>query len=410
MRLSTFLSGFITATLPLSAQSAGHGGTATPRPSHRATTQPIKTVTLAAVGVAPRSLAIWKQMGARSGSRKQTPIFQVLSFTRSTHQTGKGTIYEVSGVDFFGKPTSASMFRSDEGPQALLRASLNGNDPVVEWSLDNGATWTAGEKDGDTWKVAFDSTFISMMPLDETFTPTAFKATAFERGAILKTTPYMGTDKVVFPYHSAVLATATGKHEMQGLLKFPGTTFVIPVHGIQLGNAWVVRSFDPALSNVAVANMVRPMGYRIGAWNAFSDLRVIQMDLTSDHAILGDGPLLDYTQQPVDPGTSLDVAVDFEFSSAKDLPDLAQAYQANSARAIWTRSDEANSFSQMADKAFAKAGCVTWFWGPFQCPGDLTGLPKKAAGTVMPMVQRMKADGGRVGFLDQNGNPAAESK
>lgn len=201
-----------------------------------------------------------------------------------------------------------------------------------------------------------------------------------------------------------------GKHEMQGLLKFPGTTFVVPVRGIQLGDTWVVRSVDPAVSNIAVANMVRPVGYRIGAWPAFSDARYIQVDLTSDHAIMGDGPMLDYTQQPVDPGTTLDVAVDFEFASGKDLSDLAQAYQANFARAIWTRSDEADSFSQAADKAFVKAGCVAWFWGPFMCPSDLTGLPKRAAAIVTPMVQRMKADGGRVGFLDQNGTPVAESK
>lgn len=410
MRLSTVLSVLITTTLPLSAQTSGHGGKASSRSGRRATTPAIKTVSLAEVGIAPRSLAVFKQMGARSSSFKRTPTFQVLSFVRSAHQTGKGTVYEVSGTDFFVKAGNTSVFHSYDDPQVLMRASLNGQDPIVEWSLDNGTTWTVGERDGDTWKFAFDSAFISMMPLDEAFTPTSFKATAFERGVILKTTPYMGTDKVAFPYHSLVLATATGKHEMQGLLKFPGTAFVIPIHGIQLGNSWVVRSFDSSISNVAVANMVRSMGYRVGAWNAFSDLRVVQMDLTSDHAILGDGPMLDYTQQPVDPGTTLDVAMDFEFSSGKDLPDLAQSYQANLTRAIWTRSDEVDSFSQLADKAFAKAGCVAWFWGPFQCPGDLTGLPKKAAATVMPMVQRVKADGGRVGFLDQNGQPAAESK
>lgn len=401
---------------PLAAQMVQQGSATRSRSSHRASalaatrSSEAHTISLSSVGIAPRTLAAWKRTDARAGLS-----FLVLSFQRSaTLQDGEGTVYEVTGQDYFSH--GAFRFRMGYGPEtlALMRASLQGKgpekEPRVEWSTDNGATWTTAEKDGSVWKIAMDSAFITLSPLDEAFTPTVFKAQAFERGAIVKTDTRgeINETKRAPYYQSAVIATAMGTNECEGILKYPGTSFVVPFKGIHYGDKWILRSLDRGLFESRVQNHITsPKMYIVGAASPAASYRnLLQFEMNDQHMLVGDGPeVLDYGQDG-DPTDALNVAEDFETASGKDLPALAQAYKTNFTRAVWTKSDEPDSFSQEAEKAFVGAGCTAWYWMPMKntvWPPDAEN--QKAPAAVSQMAQRIKALGGKVGLLDPDGKP-----
>lgn len=346
--------------------------------------------TLDSFGFTPRMLVVWKRTGTREGV-----AFRVATFQPQADQAEGPACFEIHGRDPFGKSETAPIL-------ALLRLGTT----APEISADGGNTWTQGESVNGTWTFALDNQVISLNPMDAAFTPTSYIGTAFERGSVVKRSKESSDSYTNNPYfHSIVLAVAYGKNELQGLLKFPGTTFVVPFQGIRYRDHWVARSTDSFPFNAVVSHPTATL-HREGATELKgSDKYTLQLDWTEQRLLLGCGNPINYAQDG-EPADRLYTASEFETSKAVSLPGLGDSYRAQINRTIWTRTDEDGSFSREADRAFAGAGLKAWFWTPWEGHGDvdLANWTEKGRASLNPILVRIRSVGGSYGLIGYNGN------
>lgn len=350
---------------------------------------------LADFGITPRSLGTWKVTGGRPSLE-----FLEISFhkvARPNPETWQLPVdpkafvadgFTLNGFEVMGSPFLEG--KPDNRPLVLLR--LNKQAPQA--SKDAGRTWIDGEKLGEAWVFAFDNGTLKVTPADEVFTPTTFKAMALERGAVTRTD--RGSVSYQAPYfHSAVLAVAQGKGEVQGLIKFPGTSFVVPFRGIRHQDRWVARALGtqsfhgPVFVGTGGSNPNPGMGPLDTSGRQFP-----QIEFTDARLQIGVGSFIDYAQDG-DTAGQLRCALEFDMNRAVPLEELAKAYQANLTRSLWTRSDEDGSFSREAERAYVKSGLAVWFFAPRR----ETGFEQGGGRTLNPMLERLKSLGAKVEFI-----------
>jgi len=99
-----------------------------------------------------------------------------------------------------------------------------------------------------------------------------------------------------------------------------------------------------------------------------------------------------------DTADQLVVAEEFQMAKGVPLPEIAQAYKANAARNLWTKSDEEGSFSQTAEKAFYAKALKAWFYTLLVSTGFQTNVDT-AERNFQPVKNRIKAMGGSIGLV-----------
>lgn len=344
---------------------------------------------LADFGIAPRSLAAWKTSGARPGLE-----FQIATFTKNLHpeslddsgrrlspgiyQTGE---YQLPGFDI----VTAPFFGQAEQTRRLALLRLTKEAPQA--SRDDGRTWVAGEKSGANWLFAFDGETLTLAPLDETFQALDVKAWALEKGTTTKRQPWMNTTQYVPFFQSTVVVAAFGRNEMQGILKYPGTSFVVPFKGVRFGDRWVARSNQDMPFNTKLwVEAFRGFG----SDELANDHRKTQIELAGERLQLGTGSSFVNYALPGETLEQLGTAMEFDLAKGMPLPGLAERAKANLARSSWAKSDEADSFSREAEQAYVQAGLAVRLYPPH---------PRYGESTTRPILDRLKALGARVEFL-----------
>lgn len=349
-------------------------------------------------GLTPRSLATWRTTGGQPalsffdlrfrkierpapGSRERALGPKALT---ADGQALNG--FQMEGADYLA---GATTYRT------LGHLRLNKNGPQA--SKDNGRTWVNGERLGEIWAFAFDNETLTVQSTDEVFAPTEFKAWALERAAVTRMEK-SGDFKIAPYFHSAVVTVAVGRNEMQGLLKFPGTTFVVPFRGLRYKDRWVARATGIAPFNTNLWAYQGAYWHR-GAYELNDDHSVPQLELFEDRLILGTGNWINYGLDG-DASEQLRTATEFDLRRGKPLPDLSAQYKANLARSLWTKSDEEESFSRAAERAYVATGIPVWFYPTYASnnPGSARGM-RVAEACQKPLVERLQRLGARVELI-----------
>ena len=397
-------------TAPLLALIAGSTLQAqlveTPRPSPRKATSAKPRATAAApkaeslkllerkladFGITPRSLGTWRTAGGNASLSFLDISFQRIEKTAQDSMErpvdpkvlqADGRIlvgYQIQGADFLANA---------KGAQDLALLRLNKLSPQA--SKDGGRTWIDGEKVGEAWVFAFEGETLTILNADDSFTPTETKAWALERGTVTRLEPS------VRPYfHSGVVSVAYGKNEIQGLVKYPGTAFVMAFRGIRFKDRWVARSLEIQSLNGVVFNAGNQTNPNPGIGPLKADERQFpQLEFGENRLQIGTGPTINYGQDG-DSAEQLRDAIEFELSKGKPLPELAAAHMTNRARSLWTRSDEDGSFSREAERAFVQAGLAIWFYAPRR----ETGFEQGGGRSMKPMLERLQRLGAKVNFI-----------
>ncbi len=342
-------------------------------------------------GITPRSLGTWRTAGGNASLSFLEMSFRRIEKTAPNSMErpmdpkvlqAEGRLlvgYQVQGTDFLGKS-------KDSRDLALLR--LNKLSPQA--SKDGGRTWIDGEKMGEGWVFAFEGETLTILPADEAFTPTETKAWALERGTVTRIEPS------VRPYfHSAVVSVAYGKNEIQGLVKYPGTAFVMAFRGIRHKDRWVARSLEIQALNGVIFNAGGQPNPNPGIGPLKADERQFpQLELSENRLQIGTGPTINYGQDG-DSAEQLRNAIEFDLTRGKPLPELAAAHKSNLNRSLWTRSDEDGSFSREAERTFVQVGLTTWFYAPRR----ETGFEQGGGRSMKPMLERLQRLGGKVDFI-----------
>jgi hypothetical protein len=342
-------------------------------------------------GITPRSLATWRTTGGSPSlsffeiSLRRIEKAAPDSFERAVDpkvlQADGLTLngFQVQGADFLANEKS---FRN----LVLMRL----NKLVPQASKDSGQNWVDGEKVGEAWIFAFPNETLTLWNADEAFTPREFKAWALERAAVIR------TEKNARPFfHSAIVSVAYGKNELQGLVKFPGTTFVLAFRGIRYKDRWVARSLemqtlDGQIDGTAGASNSNP---GIGPLKNFERI-FPQLEFDENRLQIGTGPAINYGQDG-DSAEQLRNAVEFDLTKGRSLPEMAAAHKVNFTRSLWTKSDEDGSFSREAERAYVQAGLPVWFFAPRR----ETGFEQGGGRSMKPMLERIQRLGGKVKFI-----------
>lgn len=343
---------------------------------------------LADFGIAPRSLVYWKTSGSRSGLEFQLAAFEKNLSPQSLDDSGRRLSpgiyqtgdYQLPGFDVVTTP----FFGPASQPHRLALLRLTKEAPQA--SRDDGRTWITGEKSGANWLFAFDGETLTLAPLDETFQASEVKALALEKGTTTKRQPWMNTTQYVPFFQSTVIVVAYGKNEMQGILKYPGASFVVPFKGIRFGDRWVARSLQDAPFNTKLwVEAFRGFG----SDELANDHKKTQIEFAGDRLQLGTGSNFANYALPGELAEQLGTAIEFDLAKGVPLPGLAEQAKANLGRSLWTNSDEANSFSCEAEQAYVQAGLTVRLYPPH---------PKYGESTAKPILDRLKALGARVEF------------
>lgn len=382
---------------PRSVQRKTAPKSATPAP--RGETRKTLDKKLSDFGFTPRSLATWRTTGGRPSLTFFEIQFRKIerpapgSWERPVEakalvadgMTLNG--FQVQGADFL---EGSNEYRS----LALLR--LNRNAPQA--SKDGGHTWIDGEKTGEAWVFAFDNETLTIQNADETFAPTEFKAWALERAAVTRTTKRY-EEKLIPYFHSAIVAVAYGKNEIQGLVKFPGTDFVMSFRGIRHKDRWVGRATQMQPFNTYLSNHQSGSYVYVGARPLKTDDRQFpQFELDTNRLQIGTGSFINYAQEG-DSAEQLRTAMEFDLRKGVLIPQLAEAYRGNLGRSLWLKSDEEGSFSRDAEKAYVKTGLPVWFYPIHRTNNPAGGYGREAEACLKPMVGRLKALDAKVEFI-----------
>lgn len=342
-------------------------------------------------GITPRSFATWRNTGGSpSLSFLEISLRRIEKPAPDSFERGVDPkVLELDGLTLNGFQVQGADFLANEKyfrDIVLMRLSKLG----PQASKDRGQTWIDGEKVGEAWIFAFSNETLSLWNADEAFTPTEFKAWALERAAVIR------TEKNARPFfHSAIVSVAYGKNELQGLVKFPGTTFVLAFRGIRYKDRWVARSsemqtIDGQIDGNAGASNSNP---GIGPLKNFERM-FPQLEFGENRLQIGTGPAINYGLDG-DSAEQLRNAVEFDLTKGRSLPEMASAHKANLNRSLWTKSDEDGSFSREAERAYVQAGLPVWFYTPRR----ETGFEQGGGRSMKPMLERIKRLGGKVEFI-----------
>ncbi len=367
-------------------------------PASKAASAKILDKKLSDFGITPRSLATWKTTGGKS-----TVVFYDVSFKKIEKPT-PGTwerpmdpkALQVDGLTLNGFQVQGADFLAngkDYRTLALLRLANR----APQASKDAGRTWMDGEKVGEAWVFAFDNETLAINNADEPFKSAEYKAWAFERAGVTRAENRSG-DKYTPYFHSAVVTVAYGRNEMQGIMKFPGTTFVVAFRGIWFKDRWVARSMEAQPMNTNLSNSVLGQHIYRGASALKTDERVFQqIEIHGNRLQIGTGPNINYGQEG-DSAEQLRTAMEFDLNRGIALPELANAYKANFNRSLWTRSDEDGSFSREAEQAYVRTGKVVWFYPSYWTNNTVLSF-KDAEACLKRMVDRIQGLGGKVDLI-----------
>lgn len=307
-------------------------------------------------------------------------------------------VYSVRLTRFWGGLATRKAFGDEY--ETYLRVK-----EVPQISIDRGVTWVNGEKgEAGAWRFVLPSNLLELLPADGQFTPVEFKAFGIEKGISVVNNgiggpraPYRG-----LIYRSPVIALAVGRNELVGLVKYPGTEFVIPLHGMRLGKGWLAASTEQRAVwadcfGTTDSDVTRPGLHKIlspiRSWWQFTDSRVAM-------GIAGQGGF--------DPGSGTDVlsqweaGLQWETRGAVDLPELAEAYKAHLSQAVWTQTDEESSFSREAEAAYAKTHLPVHILGTTQVKdhfSDRAFTLKKTEGALAGVMKRLNDIGIKTVFV-----------
>jgi hypothetical protein len=408
------LSAVLSASVPVLAQLVEKAPAPTAKPAAR-TSKIAKAPAgakklerkLSDAGITPRALGAWKQSGG-----KETLALRVVSFERLTpggrggafnYGSPSNSVFVADGMElpvFQVQARDAFAEANSSQPLGLLRLTKKGS----ELSIDRGTTWVAAEQDGEKRIYAFDNLLVTFTPMDETFTPTRFQAIAFERGAVTKTKKQASYDGSTYPFfNSIVMAIAYGKNQIDGIIKYPGASFVVAFSGVKFGEKWIARSHANQPFNAFIKLNIGPLHEHGLTELRTSDQKFTQIELDSSHLMLGTGEFINYALT-TEPAERLETAIEFDLTKGRELPELANAYKSNFGKSLWTKSDENPSFSRDAEAGYFKAGLKVWLWAPFRTQDRFyKDWEQKGQNCLQPFVTRIKAAGGSVGFLDAAG-------
>jgi hypothetical protein len=269
-----------------------------------------------------------------------------------------------------------------------------------QMSLDRGKKWVGGEHDGSQWRFAFDAALYTLDQADETFTPASTKAWAIERGPTVRWphTTYGQSTEDVPVMQSLVVLVEYGRKgtEIAGTLKFPGTDWVVQFRGVKWGDVWIALSTDPRPFTGSMAlqpnDRIRTRGY-------FGEMKTapLWMVIKPASILIGTSKGLDlaHMDRIVE---SFIGASEFELkgNGARELPALAEAYGAHRGANVWLRSDEPESFSWAADRAFVGAGFSLNLYPPTRNIAFNAAAEKSATAQVTQWSQRIQGLGGKV--------------
>jgi hypothetical protein len=172
--------------------------------------------------------------------------------------------------------------------------------------------------------------------------------------------------------------------------------------GIRHKDRWVARSLETQPINTYLSN------YKAGGYTNTGSRAIktdehpyCQIEIIGDRLQLGTGSFINYGKEG-ETAEQLRTAMEFNLGHGVALPDLAGAYKTNIGRSLWTKSDEDGSFSREAEKSYVKAGLTVWFYPPHRTDNPAGGWSKEANNCLAPMLQRVKALGGKVDYLPLN--------
>lgn len=355
-------------------------------------------------GITNRSLGYWKTTGGQTRLDFKEVGFKHLivgsensNFMQPRYMKeawyDKGLelpLFEVLTKDYFATPDS-----SEGRPEAILRLSLQG----PQLSLDQGRHWVLGEQAGTAWRFGMDNVLITLDQADEQFQAAEIKAFAFPKGAVLKYPRYVWGCNIIQGYPifmTMVMTVAYGKHEIIGTLKFPGTDFVVPFRGIQVGQGFAATTLEARpylgemLLKVAEGSFFKSPGLFGGL-----DSKFLNLYITPKSILIGSAAQLNYAHpdQLVETFAS---AAEYELATALPLPNLAEAYKKNISRAIWMKSDEEDSYSWAADQAYIQTGKPVAMFPVGHAPTMCNEQERAAAARVEKWSQRIKRQGGQM--------------
>ena len=138
----------------------------------------------------------------------------------------------------------------------------------------------------------------------------------------------------------------------------------MPFRGFKCGEGWAARTVEPrpftGLMAVKPVEWWRTLGFGGGL-----ESRHLWILFDKGGCLVGVSrdPDLGHPDRVVDSFIS---AASFPLRGAKELKSLADAYKANQDRQIWMRSDEPESLSWAADKAFVEAGLKLHLYAPIR--------------------------------------------
>lgn len=369
----------------------------------KAATKPVPK-TLADEGFTPRALMYVRDLAGKQGVQLREASFtRVPPPPKAARDRIGYEFLDVPPSQWFEGGKEVNVYKVTSKGVLDGRVPVEATVPLVralkagpQMSLDHGQKWVDGERAGSQWKFAFDAVLYTFDQADEAFSPKETKAWGIERGPAVKwpheTYGQCTTDVPVF--QSLVAAVQFGRNEIAGTLKFPGQGWVVPFHGVKWGDAWIAVSLEPRPFTGSLAIKPDPTTRTPGYFGAMRTAP-IWMVLTSRSMLVGTSRGLDlaHMDRVLDSFTG---AAEFDLTTAKDLVTLAEAYHDHAGKNTWLRSDEPDSFSRAADKAFVEAGLSLNLYPAIRNIAYCGQAAKVATDQVAQWAARIKSLGGSV--------------
>lgn len=316
---------------------------------------------LADFGITARSLVHWKSIAGgskltlkdaslvRVSPGAKAPGFLGVTYPKALWAESGGSypIYELQWRDYFA---------GGEAARPLAHLRMKGANKL-QLTLDQGKSWTEGARGADgAWAFAASDALITLRNADERCAPTEFSALGIEHGSIVKfPRDTYGPGFTEAPLVASIaLCVGYGRNECVGTLKCVGGDWVIPFRGAKCGDLWVGRSVEPRPFIGKLA--IKPVpGWRTLGSGGDLQAKTLWVVISKNGVLVGlsRDPDIGHPDALVD---SFQSAADFPLEGAKDLKSLAESFRAHQGKDLWLRSDEPDSLSWAADRAFVEAG------------------------------------------------------
>lgn len=246
-----------------------------------------------------------------------------------------------------------------QGPGFIRGAYLPSAFALSRTAIAN-AEWVSPEMQGETFVFPTPNLTVKLTPTNVEFVAKEFQALGFAGAALVKMRSERGvsTDN---PYSlDGVLCLAMdGKNQYRGLFKFPLWTVVVPLRGYKVGEEiWLEGEHEDSMMgywNMSSGN--ESVGRTSGLW------KLDEYKTTLRVKILAKAIQLSFSYEAGrEPRWTEDLhdwsrlSAEAQRENFKPLEGLQASYQAHFGQRLWETSDESNSFSDEADRAFVGAG------------------------------------------------------